>query len=205
MGGFIANRIPSYQNGRGRQLAFPRDRPRLACGVVLVTDERCTGYSSIGHPERPERILRSTELLRSQTALEITWETSAPAPHDALLRAHVPEHIERIRAAKSDMVFVASYPNDSVAIVRAANTFYMWVHFPGTAAFLLWAWYRHRQHFGVIRASLVSLTLAGLILHLVFPLAPPRMLKSVGYIDTGAVFGGPLTAIRLPDEKIFQA
>ncbi len=26
---------------------------------------------------------------------------------------------------------------------------------------------------------------------------------SVG-IDTGAVYGGPLTAIRLPDEKIFQ-
>jgi len=23
-------------------------------------------------------------------------------------------------------------------------------------------------------------------------------------IDTGAVFGGPLTAIRLPDEKLFQ-
>ena len=27
---------------------------------------------------------------------------------------------------------------------------------------------------------------------------------SIG-IDTGAVYGGPLTAIRLPDETIFQA
>jgi diadenosine tetraphosphatase ApaH/serine/threonine PP2A family protein phosphatase len=27
---------------------------------------------------------------------------------------------------------------------------------------------------------------------------------SIG-IDTGAVFGGPLTALRLPDEAVFQA
>ncbi|MEZ5380104.1 MAG: phosphatase PAP2 family protein [Acidimicrobiales bacterium] len=74
-------------------------------------------------------------------------------------------------------------------IITAANTFYMWVHFPFTAAFLAWAWFRHPRHFGVIRASLIILTTAGLVLHLIFPLAPPRMLKSVGYIDTGAVFG----------------
>ncbi len=74
-------------------------------------------------------------------------------------------------------------------VITAANTFYMWVHFPGTAAFLLWAWFRHEQHFGIIRASLISLTTAGLLLHLLFPLAPPRMMKSAGYIDTGAIFG----------------
>ncbi len=74
-------------------------------------------------------------------------------------------------------------------VITAANNFYMWVHFPATALFLGWAWHQHRHHFGVIRASLISLTTAGLILHLLFPLAPPRMLKSVGYIDTGALFG----------------
>lgn len=74
-------------------------------------------------------------------------------------------------------------------VITAANTFYMWVHFPGTAAFLFWAWFRHQRHFGIIRASLITLTTAGLLLHLVFPLAPPRMMKSAGYIDTGAIFG----------------
>ncbi len=74
-------------------------------------------------------------------------------------------------------------------LVRAANTFYMWVHFPGTALFLFWAWWRHRPHFPVIRASLISLTVAGLILHLAFPLAPPRKLTSQGYVDTGLLFG----------------
>lgn len=74
-------------------------------------------------------------------------------------------------------------------IITAANKFYMWVHFPATAAFLAWAWLRHRHHFGVIRESLIALTVAGLLLHLVFPLAPPRMLRSMGYVDTGAIFG----------------
>lgn len=74
-------------------------------------------------------------------------------------------------------------------LVRAANTFYMSAHFPGTALFLAWAWFRHHQHFSVIRSSLITLTSAGLLLHLLFPLAPPRMLRSQGFIDTGAVFG----------------
>jgi hypothetical protein len=74
-------------------------------------------------------------------------------------------------------------------IVRAANTFYMWAHFPGTGLFLAWAWYRHRRHFAVIRSSLITLTVAALALHVFFPLAPPRMLRSQGYIDTGRLFG----------------
>ncbi len=74
-------------------------------------------------------------------------------------------------------------------LVKAANTFYMGVHFPGTALFLFWSWWRHRPHFPVIRASLITLTVAGLILHLVFPLAPPRKLTSQGYVDTGLLFG----------------
>jgi hypothetical protein len=76
-----------------------------------------------------------------------------------------------------------------LTVVKAANTFYMWAHFPGTAFFLAWVWLRHRVHFPIVRASLITLTVAGLVLHLVFPLAPPRMLPSQGYVDTGAVFG----------------
>jgi hypothetical protein len=78
---------------------------------------------------------------------------------------------------------------DHPAIVRAANTFYMWGHFPITAVFMLWAWFRNRPYFGVVRNSLVSLTTAGLLLHLVFPLAPPRFKGSQGFVDTAAVFG----------------
>jgi diadenosine tetraphosphatase ApaH/serine/threonine PP2A family protein phosphatase len=37
------------------------------------------------------------------------------------------------------------------------------------------------------------------------PLHEPLLLPNKIGIDTGAVYGGPLTAIRLPDETVFQA
>ncbi len=74
-------------------------------------------------------------------------------------------------------------------VVRAANAFYMWGHFPITGMFMFWVWFKHRSHFGVIRNSIVTLTLSGLILHIVYPLAPPRFFPSFGFVDTARDFG----------------
>ncbi len=76
---------------------------------------------------------------------------------------------------------------DRPRLIRAANIYYMWAHFPVTAAFVVWAWLFHRRSFSVIRNTLIGVTGAGLILHLVYPLVPPRKLP--GFIDTGVVFG----------------
>lgn len=78
---------------------------------------------------------------------------------------------------------------DKPLLVRAANMFYMWAHFPVTAAFMVWVWLRHRSRFGAVRNTLIMLTAGGLVLHLVFPLAPPRMKPSFGFVDTGVKFG----------------
>jgi acetoin utilization deacetylase AcuC-like enzyme len=64
--------------------------------MKIITDERCTGYSHPGHPERPERISRTIEKLRSQTEVPITWAKPVPAPDEALLRAHTSDHIARL-------------------------------------------------------------------------------------------------------------
>ncbi|MDA3038199.1 MAG: phosphatase PAP2 family protein [Actinomycetota bacterium] len=74
-------------------------------------------------------------------------------------------------------------------IIRAANAFYMWGHFPITGTFMFWVWFKHRAHFGVIRNSIVTLTLSGLFLHIVYPLAPPRFFPSFGFVDTARDFG----------------
>lgn len=77
----------------------------------------------------------------------------------------------------------------SEALVRAANLFYAYVHFPATGIVLLWLFVRARRTYFEIRTVLVLMTGAALAIHTVFPLAPPRMFGDLGFVDTAAVYG----------------
>ena len=77
----------------------------------------------------------------------------------------------------------------STAMVRLANAFYASVHFPATAAFLLWMYLRRPDYYLWARRALVGLTASALALHLLVPLAPPRMLPGLGFVDTAALVG----------------
>ncbi|MEU8761559.1 phosphatase PAP2 family protein [Streptomyces sp. NPDC048659] len=74
-------------------------------------------------------------------------------------------------------------------LVRAANTYYAAVHFPVTLAFLAWLYWRRPAHYVWSRRVLALLTAAALALHLLLPLAPPRMLAATGLVDTAQVYG----------------
>lgn len=65
--------------------------------VKIITDARCTAYSSRGHPERPARVAKSVEFLKTQSELPIEWTTPGPAADEVILRAHSPEHLARLR------------------------------------------------------------------------------------------------------------
>ncbi len=77
----------------------------------------------------------------------------------------------------------------NVHLVEIANTYYAVVHFPATVAFLIWMFLRRPEHYLWIRRIMIMLTGAALLGHVAFPLAPPRMEPSLGFIDTGAAFG----------------
>ena len=70
--------------------------------MKLITDERCTGYSSAGHPERPARVGKTLEKLRNQKELDVTWAEPLPVAEEILLRAHSKEHLARVKAAAQD-------------------------------------------------------------------------------------------------------
>lgn len=76
---------------------------------------------------------------------------------------------------------------DKTAIVKGANIYYLAAHFPVTIAFMVGMWWFRREHYTRIRNTLIGVTLVGLALHVVYPLAPPRM--TVGFVDTAAIFG----------------
>ncbi|WP_327418895.1 phosphatase PAP2 family protein [Streptomyces sp. NBC_01233] len=84
------------------------------------------------------------------------------------------------------------------ALVHTANTYYAVVHFPATALFLIWLYIRRPAHYLWTRRVLAVLTGAALVLHLAFPLAPPRMLEAAQLIDTGQVYG-PTVYRAAPD------
>jgi len=80
-------------------------------------------------------------------------------------------------------------------LAEVANVFYASVHFPLTAAVLLWLMIRRPAEYSKARWSLAALTGLALIGHMFFPLAPPRMMP--GWVDTGVLLGqsvyGPTT------------
>lgn len=78
-------------------------------------------------------------------------------------------------------------PHD--VLVSAVNHYYVWVHFPATALFLVWLWRRHQPHYRYFRRVLVALTGFGLVLHAMLPVAPPRLLPESTFVDTMAVVG----------------
>ncbi len=76
---------------------------------------------------------------------------------------------------------------DQSTLVKAANIHYIAGHFPVTLIFLGWVWYRHRSSLARIRNTLIAITTVGLGVHMVFPLAPPRMLS--GFVNTAKTVG----------------
>lgn len=75
-------------------------------------------------------------------------------------------------------------------LLRAANWYYVAVHFPVTVAFLAWGWFRRPPaEYRWARRLLAALTVLALVVHVLMPLAPPRMLDSLGFLDTMAAFG----------------
>ncbi|WP_432196774.1 phosphatase PAP2 family protein [Streptomyces sp. bgisy027] len=74
-------------------------------------------------------------------------------------------------------------------LIHLANTYYATVHFPATVAFLVWLYLRRPAHYVWARRVLAAVTASALVVHLTFPLAPPRMLAATGLLDTGQIYG----------------
>ncbi len=116
--------------------------------------------------------------------LGIQGQESAARGHAGLVRRleatiHLPSE-----AALQDAI--AAVPH----LFELANRYYVTLHFPVMIAFLLWGFLaRPRAEYVWARNLLVTMTFVGLAIHMVFPLAPPRMFPEWGFTDTMAVWG----------------
>ncbi|WP_405161161.1 phosphatase PAP2 family protein [Nocardia sp. NBC_01499] len=77
--------------------------------------------------------------------------------------------------------------HDSFAV--PANFYYATAHFTVAVAVLLWLWMFRPEHYRWTRNLMAALTAAALVVHVLVPLAPPRMLPDHGFVDLAAVHG----------------
>lgn len=69
-------------------------------------------------------------------------------------------------------------------LVGLADRYYL-LHFPLTAAVLVWLWARDRASYRWARTALVVATGVAMVVHLFVPMTPPRLLAAAGVVDTG--------------------
>lgn len=77
----------------------------------------------------------------------------------------------------------------SHSLVRAANVYYAWAHFAAMIVFLLWVYLFRPAQYVPLRRLVAAVTGVALVVHLTFPLAPPRLVPGLHMIDTATVFG----------------
>lgn len=87
-------------------------------------------------------------------------------------------------------------------LVHVLNWYYVGAHFPLTIAFLVATFAWRRPYYRPVRNWFVSVTLAALVIHVAFPLAPPRMLG--GFVDTLRRFGPQIYTTDVTDSVANQ-
>ena len=107
---------------------------------------------------------------------------------DAVGNAHRVVEVERAFGvfSESNLQSVALRSHD---VIKFLNGYYLLAHFSMTALFFAWMLIRHPDAYPSCRRILIVMTAIGLIIHAMYPLAPPRMLPDLGFIDTGRLFG----------------
>jgi len=87
-------------------------------------------------------------------------------------------------------------------LTQACNLYYATMHFAALGALLLWLFVRHRDRYPAVRTTIVLVTASCLLIQFM-PVAPPRLLPELGYVDTAEQYGqsvyGALQAIG-PDQ-----
>jgi hypothetical protein len=125
------------------------------------------------------------------TGLFAFWQfagsLSAPAAGPALARAAWIWHAERRAGLPAETGLQRAFLPHPL-LVQVCNLYYAALHFLVLIACLLWVFLRHRGAYPRVRAMVVLLTAACLVVQLA-PVAPPRLLPGDGMVDTAARYG----------------
>jgi len=77
----------------------------------------------------------------------------------------------------------------SETLLRFINVYYVSAHFTMTAVVLVALYVGAPDTYRRVRRVLVGMTAIALVVHVGYPLAPPRMFPLQGFVDTGLLYG----------------
>ena len=152
---------------------------------------------------RPRAVVELAVIALMFAAYKLGRLVAAKHVGEAFSNAYVIWDLERILRLP-DELSLQGLMLRSMAAVKAANVYYAAVHFPATAAFLIWLYLRRPAHYLWLRRSLALVTAAGLVVHLMVPVAPPRMLGRLGFVDTADIYGPAVYGPPGPDSLADQ-
>jgi PAP2 superfamily protein len=119
------------------------------------------------------------------------WQLAASASvlgtSGAYARGRWIEHVEREWYLPSELDaqrLVTPHP----LLTEACNLYYATMHFAALGALLVWLFVRHRDRYPAVRTMIVLLTASCLLVQFL-PVAPPRLLPDLGYVDTAEQYG----------------
>ena len=105
----------------------------------------------------------------------------------AQLRAAALWHLEQRLHLPSELTiqqWVLPHP----LLVRFFNAYYEAVHLTSMTLFLIWMWWRHKKYYVLACATVAGTTLICVTLQHI-PVAPPRLMFNLGFVDTALVYG----------------
>jgi hypothetical protein len=107
---------------------------------------------------------------------------------DAYSNAHRVIDWERTVGIFNEVSFQAGVLSND-AVIWVLNRYYFFGHFTSAAVLLVWLYVRHFEKYGRVRRVMAITTIGALVIHVVFPLAPPRWFPNLGFVDTLQTFG----------------
>src|SRR5437899_1749826 len=73
-------------------------------------------------------------------------------------------------------------------LVKGLNAYYAGMHLTTMTGFMVWLWWRHRDHYPLARNTLAVTTLVCVLVQMI-PVAPPRMFGDLGFVDSAIKYG----------------
>lgn len=73
-------------------------------------------------------------------------------------------------------------------VMEFLNVYYAVMHVPAAGAMLIWLFFRHRDRYSRVRTSF-ALMVGGCLTLQMIPVAPPRFLPDLGFVDSALLYG----------------